>query len=110
MLLQVKDANGETQAIATQAVDTLTDRSGTIESAEDYTVVMEANADRAGWFFQNQADDGTVMTINEIGGDPLEAGIAIPPGGTFPPPGYPITVSEIRVAGTADMPFAAREW
>lgn len=108
MLLGVKDASGETETIAVQAVETPVDRSGVI-SADPYTVVMEANADRAGWYFQNKG--AANMVLYEFGQDPDDGGgFVVVPNAFFPPPGYPITVEEIRVTGTAPQAFAAREW
>lgn len=118
MLLTVKDGNGVEQVIVTQGRDALTDRSGTIAEAGVSQAIMPANAERAGWFFQNLS--AMPMMINEIGDDAALVGsFLVLPLGTFPPPGYPVTITAVSVRcddsgeGTDDAagaPFTAREW
>jgi hypothetical protein len=109
MLLTVKDGNGATHTIIVVAQDSLTDHSGAIDATNAAQPVMGDNANRSGFYFQNNSTHN--MTLNEMDGDPTIAGAwVIPPNGVFPPPGYPVSTNAINVAGTAGDTYTAREW
>lgn len=109
MLLAVLDGAGLARTVIAQAQETATDRSGTITATGVSQALMAANANRSGWFVQNNSD--TAMTVNELGEDATEdSSITLYPGQTFPPVGYPIPITAISIAGTIDKAFAAREW
>jgi hypothetical protein len=109
MLLQIKDGAGATHTIIVQAQDTVNDRSGAIDADAVSQTVMAANLNRSGFYFQNVSTHN--MTLNELGIDATATGAwVIPPNGTFPPPGYPVSTDAINVAGTLGDVFIAREW
>lgn len=111
MLLIVVDGNGNQQTIVSQNQGAAQDFSGTIGPAmgEDDQVVSPANANRAGCYFQNKG--ASVMTVSELGdaSDPLTA-FLVPPGQAWPPAGYPVPTTAVRVAGTLGEVFLYREW
>lgn len=109
MLLSVLDGQGFAQTVIAQSQADATDRSGSITTTATSQALMVANANRSGWFVQNISDE--ILTIGDLGTDATLAGaITIYPGNTFPPPGYPVTVTAINIAGTAGKLFVAREW
>ena len=113
MILWVVDANGTPQQIVAQSpTDELQDRSGTGTGAS--VPLLEAVPDgfvRAGWFFQNNSQVNT-MIINELGGeaDAAPQCFVVPPGGTWPPPGYPVPQGVVSLAAALNDNYAAREW
>lgn len=116
MQIQVVDANNIIQNVIWQAPGTPTDRSGTYSGASQ--IVLDAidpasGVVRGGYLFQNRSVSSTIVQINDIGGAADNVSptcIDVPPGGTFPPPGYPVTQGEVTVIGPAGESFAAREW
>lgn len=114
MLLDVKDGQGQDQKIVAPAQEEPNDASGILQATGDNEKLLAANSDRAGWFFQNAG--ANPMQINELGGDasrPIAAGagaFVIPPGGIWPPPGFPLTTAQINISGTAGDAFVCREW
>lgn len=112
MLLNIIDANGDPQAITVGAQGTPTPRAGSISDGAASQPVMLANAERSGWMIQNQATDGSVLVVNDNGGDPLvDGGWQVGQGQSFPPVGYPIiTTGEILVSGVTGTVYFAAEW
>lgn len=108
MRLTIVDGTGELRDVVWQSVETLADVSDAIAGVGSQPLLAE-NLDRAGWFFQN--NDAASMRLNELGADAtLDGAIVIPPGGTFPPPGYPVTTAQINVSGTTGQKYSCREW
>lgn len=110
MIVAVLDGNGVLRSIVLQAQGTPIDRSGIILFGNGTDVVMPANAARSGWLIQNQSATGSTMLVNEVGGDPMLDGYLLAPGAIFPPPGYPVPVGAITVAGAVNDHYFAREW
>jgi len=111
MLLIVVDANGNQQTIVAQNQGAAQDYSGTIgpASGDDDQVVAPANANRAGCYFQNHGAHN--MTVSELGDASAALGpFLVPPGQAWPPAGYPVPASAVRVAGTLGEVFLYREW
>jgi hypothetical protein len=109
MQIAFVDGNGNQQIAIGQSVATPTDRSGTIAVGATSQQLMAPNALRSGWFIQNQS--ASAMQISEIGNASTAVGfIIIAAGQSFPPPGYPVTLGQINISGTAAAVFAAREW
>ena len=112
-VLQVVDANDVTQNICVASPDTPTDRSGTYNGATQIVLdTVPAGFQRGAWMFQNRSRSGTTVQINEIGGDADASPTCfdVPPGGVFPPPGYPVTQAQVSVIGVNGEQFACREW
>lgn len=113
MILQVVDADGETQTVVVQSTDTPVSRSGTIIGTGVSQVLMDAAAPgitRSGWLVQNKGTHN--MEINDLG-DPADASpvsVQLAPGALFPPPGYPVAQGEITITGTVGDNYMAREW
>lgn len=114
MIIQVVDANDETQNVVMQSIETPVDISGTLTTGASQVISdgPPAGFQRAGWFVQNKSVTGNVMTINELGGgaDNSPTCVLLPPGATFPPPGYPVVQGAISLSGFAGDSFCAREW
>lgn len=108
MLLSVKDASGEEQIIIVGGQATPTNHSGTIAVNGQSQIMIPADPGRSGFYFQNRSP-GTLQ-INEIGSATDAAAFSVPPGGTFPPCGYPTPTGDITVAGPFGAAFAARSW
>lgn len=114
MLLDVKDGLGQDQQIVAPGQESPVDSSGVILVTGDSEQLLAANAYRAGWFFQNQGQNA--MQINELGANastPTAAGAGswnVPPGGTWPPPGFALTTAKITISGTQGDAYACREW
>ena len=113
MLLNVIDANGNQQTIIAQSQGVPADLSGLISATGQSQILLNANAGRSNYFIQNLGTNP--MFVNELGVAasetvaPLNGSIMIPPGGSFPPFGYPITTTQINIIGTAGDAFVARE-
>lgn len=114
MLIQVLDSNGTPHWVVFQGQDQINDYSGTLAisavgPAATPQQIAAANANRAGWLFQNTS--ASAMLLNEI-----DAGgfWVINSGQFFPPPGYPIPTGAIEVQGAAQSAvgdsFTYREW
>lgn len=109
MRIDVIDGNGAPRNVIWQSTAVLTDRSGVIAADHVSQDLMVANADRAGWFFQNRS--GRPMTISEYGADAeLDSAITVYPNQSFPPPEYPLTLTKITVSGSIGDKYVAREW
>lgn len=112
MLLIVQDGNGNQQTVVAQNQGAAQDYSGTIGPAmsDDDQVVAPANVNRAGCYLQNKSPTYTV-TVSEIGdaSDALRS-FTVLPLGSWPPPGYPVPTTAVRIAGTLGQPFLYREW
>ena len=114
MLLDVKDGLGQDQQIVAPGQESPTDASGILLATGDNEELLAANGDRAGWFFQNAG--ANPMQINELGGDASKkVGVGIgawnvPPGGTWPPPGFALTTAQINISGTKGDAYVCREW
>lgn len=112
MKIQVKDAQAVDRNIVVQGVETPVDRSGVIAATGVSQIAIEANEDRAGWYIQNMAE--SALFVREIDGDASAdadgGSFLVQPGECFPPPGYPVTLGAIAVAGTEGAAFTAREW
>lgn len=118
MRVPVIGGDGETYTIIMAGADeTVIDRSGTFAAPNVSQVLMEANADRSGWFFQNNTTEE--VWINELGGDAQANNgcIMVAPGESFPPAGYPVSLLAISILspevpgdGEDLPPFTAREW
>ena len=109
MLLTIKDSAGATHTIIVQAQDGITDHSGAIDATGASQPVMPENLQRSGFYFQNTSSHN--MTVNELGNDATAPGAwVIPPNGSFPPSGYPVSTNAINVAGTMGDTYIAREW
>lgn len=108
MLLAVLDGDGLAKTVTAQSQEVAIDRSGSIMVTATSQALMTANANRSGWLVQNVSDEA--LTINELGAATLASAITLYPGQTFPPPGYPVPVTAINIAGTAGKLFVAREW
>jgi hypothetical protein len=113
MQLTVKDGNGQAQTVIAQANDLATDLSGVLAGYTSVPVAPQ-NAARAGYFFQNQG--ANPMWVNELGLPATQTPVAnngsilVPPGGSFPPPGFPVSTAQISVIGTPGDTFAFRTW
>lgn len=108
MRLVIVDGDGEQRDVVWQSVETPADASDAIAGAGSQPLLAE-NLNRAGWFFQNCG--AASMRVNELGADAtMDGAIVIPPGGTFPPPGYPVTTTQINVSGTMGQKYSCREW
>lgn len=115
MIIQVVDANGVTQFVVWNAPATPTDRSGTIQNTNATQTLLDPvpqGSYRSGWVIQNNGQSGNTIQINDIGNpaDQSPSSYYLPPGATFPPPGYPPTQGEVNIAGVAGDNFMAREW
>lgn len=114
MLLDVKDGLGQDQRIVAPGQEEPSDFSGLLAATGNSKQLLASNADRAGWFFQNQGSNP--MQLNELGADasaPVSAGNGswvVAPGGIWPPPGFPLTTAEITVSGTMGDAYVCREW
>lgn len=114
MLLTVKDALGNDATVIAQGQATPTDRSGMIVGTDASQALLNANAARSGWFFQNLGTEP--MFINELAADATsqpvdgDGSIMVPPGASFPPCGYPVPPGQVNVTGTAGQFYVAREW
>jgi hypothetical protein len=111
VIITIIDGNGAPQRAIIQAQGPATDRSGAITGpvAGNPQVLMVANPNRSGWWFENV--DAAPMTLSDFGGDPtLASAVVVYPGQSFPPPGYPVPVTAITIAGTLGQKFVAREW
>ena len=106
MLLNILDGNGNPQVIIAQGQGACADFSGVLTGG---VAVIDANADRSGFLFQN---NGThTMRINEEGAGSAANAFVVAPGGFFPPyAGFQIPTTAIQISGTADEPFTYREW
>lgn len=110
MLLKVIDAQGNPQTVIAHGQETPVDHSGTVTVMDGTQVLLAANAFRSGWFLQNL--DVNPLTLCETGD--AVAGTPgtwqVPAGGTFPPPGFPVTTGAVHINGSANAKFSAREW
>lgn len=113
MLLNIIDGNGAAQTIIVKGQETVVDRSDTLTNGAAQEAAAE-NSLRSGWFFQNNG--AHVMYLNDLGENaktpPTEGdgSISVLPGTSFPPEGYPLTISAISVIGTAGEAYTMREW
>lgn len=110
MLLKVLDGQGQAQTIITAGQETIADRSASIIAA-DAQNVMEENDSRSGYYFKNPEGNDD-MYINDVAEAYADASqnFKVPAGGSWPPPGYPVTTRAISVIGTIGQDFIAREW
>lgn len=112
MRVPVLNGNGDEQVVIVQGEETATDGSGTLAAAVAQEL-LAANADRSGWFIQNQSNQNP-MWVNELGADAVAVvgagSFCIGPGQTFPPYGYPLSVAAVSIIGTAGDAFFCREW
>jgi hypothetical protein len=115
MLVQILDGAGLPHYVSWPAQDQINDGSGVlgagaVGAAAVSQIVAAANANRAGFLFQNTSVNA--MLLLEAG---AVAGWLVNPGGFFPPiPGYPIPTGVISVQGlvlsAAGDTFTYREW
>lgn len=110
MKLQILDGSGIAQTIIAATQEAVVDHSSTITVTNTAQNALAANANRSGYFFQNLSTVNP-MYLNELGtATAVQGSIKIPPGGTFPPAGYPVSTGALSVLGTAADPFTCREW
>lgn len=115
-VIQVVDANDETQNLCVVSPDTPVDKSGTFAATGVSQILLDvvaAGFQRGAWWIQNRSPSGTVVQINEIGGDADNASptcVDLAPGQFWPPPGYPVTQAQVSIVGIGGEAFAAREW
>ena len=110
MLLNVQDANATVQQVLVQAQEAPVDASSSITTTATSQLLLNPNATRSGWVMQNRGSNP--MYVNELG-DVASTGpgsFAVPPGGLFPPAGFPVGTSQVNVLGTAGDVFTVREW
>jgi len=114
MLIQVLDAAGEPHYTTAQGQDQIDDFSGALAAgaiggAATPQPIAPANANRAGWLFQNTSAQAMLLLEIATGGFWV-----INSGQFFPPCGYPIPVGAIAVQGSPTSllgdPFTYREW
>src|SRR5258708_2226632 len=114
MLLAVRDGNNQQQTVTVQSQAAAVDRSGVLAATSVSQPAMPANINRSGYYIQNIGLNP--MQVNELGGDASISAAAgagsyvIQPGGTFPPPGFPVSVTPINIAGTIGDAWIARDW
>ncbi len=113
MLINVLDAAGVSQKLTVHGQEAAVDHSGIITATGTAQVALAANALRSGYFIQNRGVNP--MYVNELGTAVVavstNAGsVAIAPGSTFPPLGYPLSTGAISIIGTINDSFVVREW
>lgn len=111
MLLTVLDAGAVPRTEIVRGQETLTDVSGVLAVDNTWQILAPPNPTRSGISFQNRGT--SPMDICDMGVDAAEAGATswlVEPGGYWPPPGFPTTVGEIAVRGTAGDAWTARDY
>lgn len=119
MLIKILDGEGYLQTVIMPGQETVTDRSGSIAVAATWQTVMDTNAGRSGWTFQNvgQLDAQGVpqfnpMWLNEAGVEnPTQANSILVLGGQLVSSReYALITGQIVVYGSLGDTFMAREW
>ncbi|HEY5084250.1 MAG TPA: hypothetical protein VII48_07015 [Rhizomicrobium sp.] len=108
-LVEGLDGNGNPIYFAVQGQEPTVDFSASIVANDTTQEVAAANANRAYLYFQNKG--ANVMLINDVGdaGSGEPSCFQVPPGQSWPPPGYPIPITQINVSGTEGDAFLYRE-
>jgi len=108
MLVTVLDGNGNPVVICMLTQGAATDFSSSITDTDVSQQVAPANLERSGLYFQNRGINS--MLVSELGSAEAANAYLISPGGTWPPPNYPIPTGVINVAGAAGDIYVYREW
>jgi hypothetical protein len=110
MLMEVLDGNGNPLSICVQTQEPTVDFSDVLAAGDTSQLCAAANANRAGLYFQNKG--AHAMTLNDVGnaGSAEPSAYIVAPGQSWPPPGYPIPITAINVAGTLGEAYLYREW
>ena len=105
------DGDGNPVEFYVQGPGPTIDFSGAIAADGVSQPAAVANPNRAYLTFQNRG--ANVMYVSDVGdaGDPAAepSSFTVAPGQSWPPPGYPIPLTQINVSGTAGDGYLYRE-
>lgn len=111
MQYNVVDRSNNPLTVIVQGLDPVTDHSGQIAATGTSQPLLQANAARSGFLIQNRSTTGNAMVVNEMGNDAIAfASWLLNPGDTFPPPGYPVQIGPVTIAGNIGDAYTCREW
>lgn len=115
MLLPVLNAGATPQTEIVRGQETLVDISGTLAATDTWQPLAPSNPTRSGVVMQNLGMNP--MSVCELtqDADPTQPPPGalfwnVPPGGYWPPPGFPTTVGPILVQGTLGDTWAGRDY